>query len=319
MAKMPEGDSDLESIRDSITPVPQVETVVHRPPAAWQPFTPAGVAAFALAPLRRLLMVELIFGLLAVLGINLFLLIGWLPVAEEAVSLLPDTGLIHDGQLLSPRSSPEPLALSPLIGFAVDLDQRSNADVGTDLYLKFHRTNVQVCGALGCVEVNYPRGWLILFNRTELQAWWGAWKLMIHAAFSVVLLGLLFVQWALLAACYTPVVWLVARAAGRRPGLRPSWRMASAALMPGALFLVASLILYGTGTLSLAAFALCVVGHLLLGPVYVFLAPKHLPAAPVVASTAQGANPFAPPSAAGEAPPVAPRKKRPQNVFRPDE
>ena len=96
-----------ESSPSSDTSSPNSE---DRPlPSAWQPLTPRGVAAFSRATLGRLFVVQLIVALLVAGSVVWFLATVWFPATREAIRQLPDTGLIQNQQLSSPRTITEPL------------------------------------------------------------------------------------------------------------------------------------------------------------------------------------------------------------------
>ena len=65
------------------------------PQHAWQPFTPRGVAAFAHSSATRLLAVQLVVAALVALSVTWFLSVAWIPVIEEGIRALPETGEIR--------------------------------------------------------------------------------------------------------------------------------------------------------------------------------------------------------------------------------
>jgi hypothetical protein len=77
---------------------------------------------------------------------------------------------------------------------------------------------------------------------------------------------------------------------------RQSWRLAGAALMPGALLMTAAILLYGIGFLNLVSFGFIFGAHFLIGWIYLFVSLLFVPRAPIAVN--QG-NPFR-----------APRKER---------
>ena len=72
---------------------------------AWLPLTPPGVAAFADAPLGRLLFVQLIFALLAASAVVWFLRTAWFPALDAAIHQLPVQGEIRDGRYSIPAET----------------------------------------------------------------------------------------------------------------------------------------------------------------------------------------------------------------------
>ena len=128
------------------------------------------------------------------------------------------------------------------------------------------------------------------FNRTELGPWWGAWAPAILAMVAGLVVAGLMVSWACLATVYFLPAWLVGFFANRDLSLRGSWRLAGAALMPGALFMCAAIFLYGWGALDLVRLAVAAAVHWVMGWVYLFASPFCLPRHPAAAAKA---NPFA--------------------------
>ena len=68
--------------------------------------------------------------------------------------------------------------------------------------------------------------------------------------------GGLLVSWWILATIYFLPVWLLGFFANRDLNFRQSWRLAGAALLPGALLLAAGIVLYDFGAVDLGAIRL---------------------------------------------------------------
>ena len=277
---MAEGDPDLERISGSAPLPASLEPARPRTPLAWQPITPRGVAAFAHAKWSRLLVISALMALLAAGAITWFIGSAWAPVVAAAIENLPDTGQIEHAQLVSPRASPEPLATNPFLGIGVDIQARSNANAGTDTYVKFQRTEVLLCSFLGCATVYYPRGWSIQFNRPQLVPWWGAWKTMLLTLIFVGAALVLFLVWLALGLLYTPVAWLTALIRKRKLTGHQAWRLATASNLPGASLFTLALLLYFLGPLGLAPFCFLALAHVVPAWIYVILCPAYVPDAP---------------------------------------
>jgi len=174
---------------------------------------------------------------------------------------------------------------------AVDLDHRGGARSPADVLVEFGRTDFEVFSLLGYVSRPYPRDWAVGFNRTELVPWWGAWAPAILALAAGLVVAGLMASWVCLGMVYCLPVWLVGLFANRDLSLRGSWRLAGAALMPGALFLCVGIVLYGLGALDLVRLGVAGAVHWVIGWVYLFLGPLSLPRHP--AAAAAKANPFA--------------------------
>ncbi len=78
---------------------------------ASEPFTPRGVAAFAHARLRRLLLAQTIVALIAAGAVVWFLDDALFPIVHQAIQNLPDAGEVRSGQLnctaIRPSCSPK--------------------------------------------------------------------------------------------------------------------------------------------------------------------------------------------------------------------
>jgi hypothetical protein len=257
---------------------------------AWQPLTMRGVAAFAGALLGRLLLVQFVVALMAAGTVVWFLRQAWFPIIGEAVRHLPPQGELRAGGLDWQGATPSRLAEGRFLAFVVDLDHTGAARSPAHVQVEFGRTNCQVFSLLGYVQGGYPPGQAVAFNRTELAPWWGAWSPAILAVVAALVVAGLLLSWACLATVYSLPAWLVGFFANRQLTLRGSWRLAGAALMPGALFLCAAIVLYGCGTLDLVQFAVAFAAHVVVGWVYLFASPFWLPRHPGAVAKA---NPFA--------------------------
>jgi hypothetical protein len=269
-------------------------------PSAWQPLTPRGVAAFSRASIGRLFLVQFIIALLAVGSVIWFLATILFPTVREAIRQLPDTGLIQDQQLSSPRTVTVPLVENQFLTFVVDVDGTGTPSLASDLSIEFHRRNFALCSLLGCLWLDYPRGSTVQFNRPELESWWAAWELTIYSAVGLGVVIVLFVNWLMLATLYCPVARIYAFFKDRQLTLLGSWKLAATALLPGALLTAAGVVLYGLGLVSLIQFLLLWVLHLIVGWVYLFVSPLRLPRASDAASVPR--DPFARPKPASANP-----------------
>ena len=256
---------------------------------AWQPLTTRGVAAFARASLSRLLLVQLIVALLAAGTVVWFLHKCWFPTMSEAIRGLPPQGEIRSGHLDWTGPSPAGLAEGRFLAITVDLDHSGEARSPAHVQVEFGRVDVKVYYLLGNFQCAYSPRWAVAFNRTELWPWWGAWAPAILAILAGLIVGCLMVSWACLATVYWLPAWLIGFFANRHCSLGGSWRLAGAALMPGALLMCAVIVLYGWGALDLVRLAIAGAAHLLLGWVYLLVSPLCLPRLP---SAAAKDNPF---------------------------
>ena len=258
---------------------------------AWEPLTPPGVAAFAGASLRRLWLVQLIFALLAATAIVWFLKTGWFPVVSSAIRALPAQGEIRNGKLAWPAAAPQLLAEGSFLAFTVDLEHEGQVRSPAHVQVEFGRNDVRLLSLLGYYEqVSYPPESVFIFNRTDLEPKWGAWQPpVLWLTFGAVVAGLM-LSWTALATVYFLVVWLVGFFANKKLNFRASWKLAGAALMPGALLQTTAILFYGLGALDLVQLAAAFAAHLVMGWIYLCAAPLFAPKLEAMAVTKK--NPF---------------------------
>ncbi len=259
--------------------------------AAWQPLTFKGVAAFAGGTMSQLLLIQIVVALLA--GSTVIWLVhrAWFPTIEEAINALPPQGELRFGQLLWTGDASARLAEGRFLALTVDLDHAGKVRSPAHIQIEFGRTDFRVYSLLGSCQGSYPRGQSLAFNQTELRPWWGAWAPAILMITGLGVAAGLLVIWAGLATLYTLPVWLAGIFADRQCSLGGSWRLAGAALMPGALLTCAAILLYGGGRLDLLQLAAIGVAHVMLGWVYLILSLLRLPR--LEEAEAARRNPFA--------------------------
>ena len=161
------------------------------------------------------------------------------------------------------------------------------------LQVEFGREDFRVYSLLGYrVFAIIRRDGGCAFNRTELDPWWGAWEpwLLVTAA-ALAMVASLMVSWAVLATMYCVPVRLITFFENRDLNWGQSWRLAGAALMPGALFLTAGIIAYGFGWMDLIRLGGMFGLHFIVGWIYLFITPYFCPRKTTAKKV--GENPFA--------------------------
>ncbi len=202
---------------------------------------------------------------------------------------MPPTGEIRSGRLDWHGHSPELLATGRFLALDVDLDHSGQIGPTADVQIEFGRETVRVFSLLGYREWNYPPD----TSSPSIATPWnrcGAPGRRNSSSWSGVaaVIGLL-LSWWLLATVYFLPVWLLGFFANRDLNFRQSWRLAGAALMPGALLMAAAVFLYGIGFLNLVSFGFIFGAHFVIGWIYLFVSLLFVPRAPT--TTNQG-NPF---------------------------
>lgn len=249
---------------------------LREPTFAWEPLTPRGVAAFARASFERLFIVQSIFALIATAAVVWLLSDGIFPVIGDTIDQLPDTGSIHGGKLDWRDDSPVMLAEGKILALSVDVEHGGALRSPADFQFEFGRDDVRIYSLFGEAYLDYPTGYLIAANRSDARPAWGAWapNLLGLAAIST-FFGLMLV-WAALATLYFLPVWLLCFFANRDLNFRASWKLAAAALMPGATILSLALVLYDYGAFDFVQLCFTFGMHLVIGWIYLFVSPLFL-------------------------------------------
>ena len=269
-------DSDSNASSRATAPDPSETPAI---PIAWQPLTFGGVAAFSTAKAGRLFLVQTVVALLVAGAASWFLSVHWFPAVRIAIRELPDAGAIRDGQLVSPRDSAAPLVETRYLCIAVDAMDTGVASSFADVRIEFHKTHWAACAFAGCVTRRYPAGEPIQFNRPEFEAWWGAWQPMLFGLIPVAIVAALFASWLVLATFGGLVAWLIAYFKDRQLSGIGAWKLAGAALLPGALLIAAGIVLYGLGIVNLLQLLCIWIAHVPVGWAYLAAAPFRLPRA----------------------------------------
>ncbi|MBI3849237.1 MAG: hypothetical protein HY298_02945 [Verrucomicrobia bacterium] len=246
-------------------------------PPAWQPLTPRGVAAFAQASLGTLCCWQLIVALLAATTVVLFVRTDWFPTVEEAINQLPPQGDIHNGLLFWRSNSPALLAEGIFLAFVVDLNHSGTVGRSAHVQVELGKADFRICSLPGCLTVQYPAGWVVALNRTELEPWWGAWKPALMAFIFMLTVLVLIVNWWGLATLYCVPAWIIALYADRDLRLAESWKLAAAALLPGALLMTTAIFFYGLNLIDPVRLGLGAGLHIVVGWLYLLFSTLCLP------------------------------------------
>ncbi len=243
---------------------------------AWEPITPRGVAAFARASFERLFVVQSVVALIATAAVTWLLADGFFPTVADAIRQLPATGGIRNGTLMLPDATPQMLAEGHFLAFDVDLQHSGQYRSIAQFQFEMGEHSLCIFSLLGAVEIPYPPGQSYYFNRTDLEPMWGAWAPDLLALTAIGTFFGLLLTWAMLATLYFLPVWLICFFANRDLSLGEAWRLAGAALMPGALLMSLSLLLYDNYAFDLVQFCFAFGMHLVIGWIYLFVSPLFL-------------------------------------------
>lgn len=234
----------------------------------------------------------------------------WVRSLERAVAALPERAAIVDGRLNWTNPAPAILNSSPFLGVVVDPGALRELGGGSDVTLFLESDRVALRSLFGWIQYPYPPQHQVPLGRFEVEGWLAAWKSPILGTTGLALAAALLASWTLLATAYGLPVWLLSLPAQIHPTLGQCWRLAGAAVLPGALFLTGAVALYASRQLEFVGLLLAFPAHFAVGWIYLFGGLRRLKrdAAPV------RANPFSttPPPA-----PSVPARRAPENPFQP--
>jgi hypothetical protein len=261
------------------------------PPAASQPLTFGGVAAFASARLARPMLVGFLAAVVFGGVLVWFLQRDYCPVILQAIQKMPETARLADGRL---QGVPDILiSESQLLAIAVTPESPADIGQGADVQLQLRQTDFWIGSIFRPdwgLEFDYGRQASLNLGRSSLEPWWGAWQpvILTGAGFGAVVL--LLVAWVLLAAIYAAPAKVIAWFADRNLSWSGAGRLCFAALAPGALVMTFAVLLYGWRAIDLVQLSFFLLAHLVVGWVYVaggvWASPRMFP-------RASGKNPFA--------------------------
>lgn len=245
------------------------------------PFTFRGVAVLARGPGWKLAAALLAAALLVAACCTWFLNRHWVPAIEEAIANLPASeGAIRDGRLHWPDAKWRELTklgagAKPYC--IVDPRNQKPDGGGADLQIELREEQWVLSSMLGDWRLPYPRWLRVDLNQQRLGPWWGARRpfLLLGAGVAVVLW--LVCLWPLAGLIGAWPVRTVAYFADRKGGLGTHWRLALAAMIPGAVLFALGVVCYGLGLLPLIGLVMVFAVHLVVDWVYMFFAPFYLP------------------------------------------
>ncbi|HXC35464.1 MAG TPA: hypothetical protein VNV43_06280 [Candidatus Acidoferrales bacterium] len=240
-----------------------------------EPFTPRGIAAFARAGFRRLLVAQFIFALLAAAAVGYFFHSACFPAVQAAIDNLPLTGQIQSGRLSCDRQM---LADGPFFAFNVDPDHSGQwRSTTADFQVEFGRDTVRVITLIGYADFFYPSDRSAPFNQPQLDPLWKAWRAVILFLIMAATLVILPAIWWFLMMIYFLPVWLIGFLTNRDLSLPASLKLSGSALLPGALLMTAAVFLYGIGLLNLVSFFFVFAAHFVLHWLYLLFGLFFLP------------------------------------------
>ena len=203
-----------------------------------------------------------------------FLKANYAPSVSEAVKNFPENAVLENGNLTNAPSAI--LTQRKFLSAVIDFQESGSTGQTADVQIEFRKNYFQICSLFGCGLFNYPAGKIPL-GRSSSEPWWDARQPVIFAICAVVTaLGIWF-AWVILALLYMPAAKLIAYFADRPLSWRESWRLVSAAQMPGAFLMSLAIVLYGLQVFDLIRFMFFFSAHFFVVWIYVCSAPFYLP------------------------------------------
>jgi len=146
------------------------------PPRAWLPLTPRGVAAFARAPLGRLLLVQSVVAVVVAVVLVGFVSQHWSPVVQAAVRALPEGAAIRHRALQWPTNTPVRLAENRWLALGVNPGGAGRLGRVADLEITLCSNHVRTASLFGYMKWPYPKGYIISLAPLDVIPWWQAWQ-----------------------------------------------------------------------------------------------------------------------------------------------
>jgi hypothetical protein len=264
------------------------------PPAAWQPLTFGGVAAFASGPWGRLILAGILTAVIFGGGLVWFLDRDYCPVVLQAIQKMPESAKLAAGRL---QGVPDTLiSESKLLAIAVTPESAADIGQGADVQFELRQTDFCIGSIFqpdwGLV-FDYGRGTSLKLGRSTLEPWWGAWQPVLLTGAGLGAVIFLFVSWVVLAAIYMAPAKFIAWFWDRNLSWIGAGRLCFAAMVPGALVMTFGVFLYGVHAIDLVELSFFWAAHLVMGWVYfaggVWASPRLFP-------RVTEKNPFAPSS-----------------------
>jgi hypothetical protein len=281
------------------------------------PLTFGGVAAFAIRPGWWLLMCAAAVALVtAAFSFSLFFH-AWGPALETAAHYFPSQVQLRASTLTWEGSESLILADNTFLALVLHAGAQPLSSQTADLQIEFSRKSARFSALFGYVEIDYPVGWSFSLGRADAIPLWRTWRPYLGCGFALAGFSFAMLLWAGLSSILAPLVRAYAVSLGRGVSLAAAYRVAWGALLPGALVLNLSVLLYTLKRFSLVEMLLAAGVHLVVDLLYLLLSPWRIPrqvvpsSLPVGVGNKLGQNPFG-----DKSPPQTPSSKS-DNPFNP--
>jgi hypothetical protein len=244
------------------------------------PLSFGGVAAIAGGPFGRLLAYQALVAVIGAAVIAWFIHLAWVPVVDAAIDQLPSAAMIRSGALHYPSAAPGILAENSFLSISVNPAESRTPGTAADIEILLGPRQWLMASFFGHWEFSYLDGWIINLGGRDARAWWGAWYPSLVGGSAVASALALLCGWWFLGIIYAWLLPPVVRILRRSATLSLRWRLCCTALLPGAILMIAAILLYGLHRLQLIGLLIAFALHFVVGWVYVLGALFFLPALP---------------------------------------
>jgi hypothetical protein len=213
------------------------------------------------------------------------------PVITEEIQKMPQAARLARGKLAGIPGVQ--VSETKFLSITITADANAELDRSADLQIALRGDHVEISSilssAFGSVEIDYAKESALDLSRAHLEPWWGAWRPVVLVGVGLAVAVWLMAVWAVLAWIYAPGAKLAAWFFDRQLSWAGAWRLAGAALLPGAALVAAGLVLYGGQMVDVFGLGYFGAVHFLVGWVYLVAAPLF---APRLSSARTNRNPF---------------------------
>lgn len=240
--------------------------------------TPGGVASYANAPLGQLISTQGAVAFLLWLTSMFYLSQSWAPAIDSTIEQIPLGARIHEGRLLIPSREPVIFSDNRLVGIVWAKEGAPGPT--SDIEIRLMPDECRIATMIGYLPLPYPPYDSQPIEKDTLSPRWGAWRPAIIPLVAGAFTLFIWASWVVLAAIYA---WPIRVAIFFRDKLTSrlgSWKLCSAALMPGALLLTAAILFYTLGRIPIAGLIIAFASHFVLGWIFVFSGAVALPLIP---------------------------------------
>lgn len=241
-------------------------------PAAWQPLTLGGLAAFARSSHARLLVVGMLVALIGS-GSLLFVFERLIvPRIEEVLPRMPPGAALEGGKLVWPDREIVVLTRGPTFSVVVDPAATFALGAMAEFHLHLLPDHFRVYSLFGHLAIHYP-GRPIGLEARQSHPHWQAWGVVWRVGLAAGFVAYLWICWVGMSALALPWLYLAGIWRGAGPGIWGCLKLGVAAAFPGSLLLSGGLIMHGRGQCPMSTLAILALAHFLVFMGYVLLAP----------------------------------------------